>query len=291
MQIRLVDQQVTAVPFLSAPPQEEAPNLPVVQTQEEPATATTSPTGPAIETARLSKSYGDRVAVRGLDLVVERGEIFGFLGHNGAGKTTTINMLTTLLPPSGGSARLFGHDTVRDSFAARAQFGYLPENVFFYDNLSAFENLLYLARLSAVPDPRTRVVEVLDYLDFLGHKDTRVGEFSKGMRQRVGLAQAILHRPRLLFLDEPTSGLDPLGVRQLRALILRLNEVDGMTIFMNTHLLSEVSRTCTSIGVLNHGDLIFHDTFEGTLARFPDEESLEEIYRRVDEVGGADRAH
>ena len=262
-----------------------------MQTQEGQATATTSPTGPAIETAQLSKSYGDRVAVRGLDLVVERGEIFGFLGHNGAGKTTTINMLTTLLPPSGGSARLFGHDTVRDSFAARAQFGYLPENVFFYDNLSAFENLLYLARLSGVPDPRTRVVEVLDYLDFLGHKDTRVGEFSKGMRQRVGLAQAILHRPRLLFLDEPTSGLDPLGVRQLRALILRLNEVDGMTIFMNTHLLSEVSRTCTSIGVLNHGDLTFHDTFEGTLARFPDEESLEEIYRRVDEAGGADRAH
>lgn len=262
-----------------------------VPSQEKQSTGRTAPLPPAIETERLSKSYGARVAVRGLDLVVQRGEIFGFLGHNGAGKTTTIHMLTTLLKPTSGSARLFGHDTVSDSFAARAQFGYVPESVFFYDNLSASENLLYLARLSGVPDPRTRVAEVLDYLDFLDHRDTRVGEFSKGMRQRVGLAQAILHRPRLLFLDEPTSGLDPVGVRQLRALILRLNAVDGMTIFMNTHLLSEVSKTCTSIGVLNHGALTFHDTYAGTLARFPDEQSLEEIYHRVGPSDESLRAH
>jgi len=126
------------------------------------------------------------------------------------------------------------------------------------------------------------VAETLDYLDCSELADKRLGTFSTGMRQRIGIAQAVLHRPEVLFLDEPTAGLDPLGVRQLRETILRLNRDLGMTVFMNTHLLSEVAKVCTTIGVLSQGELIYHDSLEETIHRFPDEASLEDIYVRME---------
>lgn len=236
----------------------------------------------AIKTDKLSKQYGQKYSLKELDLEVKSGEIFGFLGHNGAGKTTTVNILTTLLEPSSGSAELFGYDIVTDSAEARKLFGYLPENVRFYDTMTAYENVEYLAKLSGLDAPRERIHEVFEQLDFTEHINQKVGEFSKGMRQRVGIAQAIVHKPKLLFLDEPTSGLDPQGIRQLRQLIIKLNQEQQMTIFMNTHLISEVAKTCTSIGVLNHGTLIYKDTLEQTLKRFPSEQSLEEIYTTVE---------
>ena len=151
-----------------------------------------------------------------------------------------------------------------------------------YGHMTAAENLEFFAKLSGVNEPRKAVAETLAYLDCAELANKRVGTFSTGMRQRIGIAQAIVHRPRVLFLDEPTAGLDPLGVRQLRDTILRLNGDLGMTVFMNTHLLGEVAKVCTTIGVLNHGELIYKDSIEETIRRFPNEASLEDIYVRME---------
>lgn len=238
----------------------------------------------AIHTTGLTKSYGEATALRDLDLTVSRGEIFGLLGHNGAGKTTTVNLLTTLLEPTSGRVEVGGLDVAVDPDRVRRMIGYLPENVQFYDNLSTMENLRFFGRLSGLSKPDARIHEVLEYLDFAGHDDQRVGTFSKGMRQRVGIAQAILHSPEVLFLDEPTSGLDPEGVRQLREVIVRLNRDLGMTIFMNTHLLSEVTKTCSHIGILRQGELAYQASLAATLEAFPGEDSLEEIYLQIKSV-------
>ena len=237
----------------------------------------------AIEIESLTQRYGDATVLHGIDLTVEQGEIFGFLGHNGAGKTTTIHVLTTLIPPSSGTARVCELDVVEERLEVQRAIGYLPENVRLYDSLTAAENLRFFARLSGVEDVPRAIDDTLAILDCRELADKRVGTFSKGMRQRIGIAQAILHRPKVLFLDEPTSGLDPMGVRQLRETIVRLNAELGITIFMNTHLLSEVARVCTTIGVLAEGELIYQDSLARTLERFPDEASLEDIYVRLED--------
>ena len=237
-----------------------------------------------IDLKNLTHSYGQSTVLKNVNLGIKEGEVFGFLGHNGAGKTTTINILTTLLVPTSGSASVDGADVVEDPFSVRRNIGYLPENVRFYDNMTARENLRFFAELSGLDDPAGAVVETLEFLDSADLADRRLGTFSKGMRQRIGIAQAIMHKPKVLFLDEPTSGLDPQGVLQLRETITQLNKDLGMTIFMNTHLLSEVSQICTSIGVLNHGQLIYHDTLDETLKRFSGEISLEKIYFNMNEV-------
>lgn len=236
----------------------------------------------AIATNELSKTYKDKQALKPLTLSIPFGEIFGFLGHNGAGKTTTINLLTSLLEPTSGSFEIAGVDGLKSPKELRGQIGYLPESIQIYNNMTTLENLRFFARLSGMAKPDQRILEVLSFLDFVGNKDKKVGSFSKGMRQRVGLAQSILHKPKVLFLDEPTSGLDPEGVLQLRELILSLNKDLGMTIFMNTHLLSEVTKTCTSIGILRGGNLAYQNSVAATLAEFPDRESLEAIYMNIE---------
>lgn len=241
-------------------------------------------TEPDIALSGVTHRFGDRTALHELDLTIARGEIFGFLGHNGAGKTTTVNILTTLITPTSGNARVCGFDVVRDRAEVTRRIGYLPAEVRLYDHLTALENLEFFGRLSGVPDPRRAAHETLDYLGCADLGPRRMAGFSTGMRQRIGIAQAVLHKPRVLFLDEPTAGLDPVGVRQLRETVLRLNADLGMTVFMNTHLLSEVAKVCTTIGVLNAGKLIYMDTLAQTLLRFPDETSLEDIYVRMDQV-------
>ncbi|MFQ6171708.1 ABC transporter ATP-binding protein [Oryzobacter sp. R7] len=239
---------------------------------------------PAIELRGLGHRYGEVTALRDVDLTIERGEVFGFLGHNGAGKTTTVNILTTLVRPTSGTAAVCGHDVVADRAAVTGRIGYLPSEVRMYGHLTASENLEFLATLSGVANPRRAARGTLDFLGCSDLADRRLRTFSTGMRQRVGIAQAIVHRPDVLFLDEPTAGLDPFGVRALRETVQRLNAELGMTVFMNTHLLSEVARVCTTIGVLNHGELVYKDSIEETTRHFPDEASLEDIYLRM---GGA----
>jgi len=236
-----------------------------------------------VEIEGLRHRYGDAEVLHGIDLTVRSGEIYGFLGHNGAGKTTTLHVLTTLITPTAGAARVCGFDVVEERLSVQRNIGFLPENVRLYDSLTAAENLRFFAELSQVADVQQAIDDVLSFLDCRELADRRVGTFSKGMRQRIGIAQAILHEPRVLFLDEPTSGLDPMGVRQLRETLFRLNADLGTTIFMNTHLLSEVARVCTTIGVLAEGELIYNDSLARTLDRFPDEASLEDIYVRLED--------
>lgn len=236
----------------------------------------------AIEVRGVTHAYNGHTVLHDLNLSIPKGEIFGFLGHNGAGKTTTMSILTTLLRQTAGEVTIAGFDTLSQSIEVRKRIGYLPENVTFYNDLTAHENLAYFARLSGVEQVDAKIDGTLAFLDFRGVEHKRLKTFSKGMRQRIGIAQAILHDPSVLFLDEPTSGLDPMGIKNLRDIILRLNKERGMTIFMNTHLLSEVGKTCTSIGVLSMGKLIYSDTMERTQKKFPDEASLEEIYVRME---------
>ncbi|WP_084125346.1 ABC transporter ATP-binding protein [Demequina sp. NBRC 110054] len=232
----------------------------------------------AISIQSLTHRYGPTTALDDLTLDIPEGEIFGLLGHNGAGKTTTVSILTTLLKATSGTASVAGHDVRDAAQEVRRSLGYLPENVSFYDDLTTMENLTFFARLSGLRRPEARIGEVLEFVGFTGHDRERVGTFSKGMRQRVGLAQALIHQPAVLFLDEPTSGLDPEGVKALRELILRVNTDWGTTIFMNTHLLSEVTKTCTSIGILRSGRLVHHGTLADTVGAFPTEDALERAY-------------
>lgn len=236
----------------------------------------------AIQTRNLGKRYGSKNALKKLNLSVNSGEIFGLLGHNGAGKTTTVNILTTLLEQTEGHASVNGFDITTKADDVRRSIGYLPENVQFYDNLTLAENLRFFGLLSGVSKLDKRIHTVLEFLDFTGHDNERLASFSKGMRQRVGIAQAILHEPKVLFLDEPTSGLDPQGVKKLREIILSLNKELGMTVFMNTHLLAEVTKTCTNIGILREGKLIYQDSLARTLKSFPDQASLEDIYIQIE---------
>ena len=238
-------------------------------------------TQPILSLDRLTQVFDGITAVDALSMDIAKGEVFGFLGHNGAGKTTTVQMLTTLAKPASGTATVAGHDIRTDPLAVRRAIGYVPENVRLYDTLTASENLTFFARLSGLPAPQRRVDEVLELLDCRDLAGRRVGGFSKGMRQRIGLAQAILHKPQVLFLDEPTSGLDPMGIKLLRELVLRLNTAFGMTIFMNTHLISEIAKTCTSIGVLSHGRLVFHDRVDAVTALYGDDAALEALYLSV----------
>jgi ABC-2 type transport system ATP-binding protein len=232
-----------------------------------------------IETKDLTKKYTtDSVALDHVTLSIEAGDIFGFLGHNGAGKTTTINILTTLLEPTSGTARVGGFDVIKNPFEIKRIIGYVPENVQLYGSLSSQENLEYFARLSGIKDPKKVIREITQFLDIGNYLGKRVQTLSKGMRQRIGLAQAILHNPKVLFLDEPTSGLDPIGVKQLRDIIVRLNTEKGMTIFMNTHLLSEVNKTCKTIGILNQGKLAYKGSLADATHAFKNEQALEDMY-------------
>jgi ABC-2 type transport system ATP-binding protein len=244
---------------------------------------------PAIETHDLTRLYDDLVALDHLTLTVPRGEIFGFLGHNGAGKTTTVNLLTTLILPTSGRASVCGHDIVRDNLAVRQCIGYVPENVRLYNDLTVEENLAFFAALSGVEDIPGRITEVLTLLDRIEWRNRRVGSFSKGMRQRVGIAQALLHQPEVLFMDEPSSGLDPEGTQEIDELIVRLNHEYGITIFMNTHQLVQVTKLCTSIGILNHGRLMVADPLANITSRFAEDHSLEDIYLHFERNGFAEK--
>jgi ABC-2 type transport system ATP-binding protein len=209
---------------------------------------------PAIATENLRKQYGKKVAVAGLTLTVEQGEIFGFLGPNGAGKTTAVKMLLGLVQPSAGSARLLGAPP--NDWRVRRQVGFLPEDFRFHEWLNAREFLDVHGRLYGMPqdERQTRIPELLKLVGLTEDAGRKLGQFSKGMLQRIGLAQALLNRPTLVFLDEPTSGLDPLGRRLVRDIIRQQRE-QGTTVFLNSHLLSEVEVTCDRVAFIKKGQV------------------------------------
>jgi ABC-2 type transport system ATP-binding protein len=211
----------------------------------------------ALETSDLTKRYGDRTAVDSLSLQIRRGEIFGLLGPNGAGKTTTILMLLGLTEPTSGTARVDGLDPRRDPLAVKRRVGYLPDDVGFYDDATARENLRYTARLNRLrePDATQRIEYLLDQVGLSEVIDRRVRTFSRGMRQRLGLADALIKRPSILILDEPTVNIDPEGVRELLRFVRDLRDVEGMTVLLSSHLLHQVEEVCDRIGVFVSGKL------------------------------------
>ncbi len=210
---------------------------------------------PAIEIRHLYKSFNDKVAVKDLNLTVERGEVFGFLGPNGAGKTTSVKILLDLISPTSGEGYLFGAPL--DNPDIRARIGFLPEHFRFHDWLQADEFLQLHADLYNIPAPiaHQRIAELLDLVGLTPHRRKKLGAFSKGMLQRIGLAQALLNNPDLVILDEPTSGLDPVGRRLVRDIIRDLR-ARGATVFLNSHLLSEVEITCDRVAFIKHGEVI-----------------------------------
>lgn len=209
----------------------------------------------AIETQGLRKVFGDKVAVANLSLTVERGEVFGFLGPNGAGKTTAVKMLLGLIRPSQGKASLLGEPL--GSQQTRARVGFLPEHFRFHDWLTAAEFLKLHADLYHMPGQASdkRIQELLELVGLAPHATKRLRQFSKGMLQRIGLAQALLNNPELVILDEPTSGLDPVGRRLVRDIIRDLREA-GTTVFLNSHLLSEVEITCDRVAFIKFGEVL-----------------------------------
>jgi ABC-2 type transport system ATP-binding protein len=212
--------------------------------------------GPAIHTDALTKQYDDTLAVDDLSLSIERGTVYGFLGPNGAGKTTTMRMLATLTRPTSGTARVAGND-VRDRETVTPHIGYLPEEPPLYDELTGREQLEYVADLRDIPESEAqkRIKRLLERFDLAGDADKRVSAYSKGMRQKTGVIQAVLHRPAVAFLDEPTSGLDPRAARTMRDTIADLAERE-MTVFLSTHILPVVDELADEAGVLHEGRLV-----------------------------------
>ena len=240
----------------------------------------------AIETHELTKRYGDQVAVNALTLEVKQGEIFGFLGPNGAGKTTTLLMLLGLSEPTAGTARVCGYDPTRDPLQVKRRVGYLPESVGFYEDMTALQNLTYVARLNGLETngiPR-KIEALLEQVGLLTEARKRVGAYSRGMRQRLGIAEVLLKDPQVVFLDEPTLGLDPDGTQKMLDFIMGLGREKGITVFFSSHLLDQVQRVSDRVGIMLKGKLVAAGPIQELAAQKlgVDQErfTLEEIYMR-----------
>jgi len=218
-----------------------------------------------IEVEGLTKRYGSVTAIEGLDFRVERGEIVGFLGPNGAGKTTTMRVLTGYLPPTEGTARVAGYDIFTESLQARRHIGYMPETVPLYPEMTVRGYLHFMAEIRGVRDRRKAVDEAMALCHVEDRAGDIIGTLSKGYRQRVGLAQALLHQPDVLILDEPTIGLDPRQIIEVRELIRELGQ--ERTVLLSSHILPEVSQVCTRVLIIHKGRIVAEDTPEGLTAR------------------------
>ncbi len=230
-----------------------------------------------IETKGLTKRYGQVTAVNDLNLQVQRGEVFGLLGPNGSGKTTTILMLLGLTDPSGGTVRVLGLDPARQPLSVKARVGYMPDQVGFYDDLTARENLAYIARLNALPrgEAQRRIEAAIARVGLSEVIDRPVGTFSRGMRQRLGVADVLIKQPELIIMDEPTQGLDPEGAREFLEIIRGLKH-DGITVLLSSHLLHQVQAVCDRVGLFHRGRMALQGT-------------VDELARRM--LGTAYRVH
>jgi ABC-2 type transport system ATP-binding protein len=207
-----------------------------------------------IEVDNLAKRYGDVYAVKGISFVARPGQVTGFLGPNGAGKTTTMRMLTGFTPPTSGAAKVAGFDVFKQSMEVRRRVGYLPENVPLYRDMTARAYLMYIGEIRGVKNRRERADEVLERVGLSQRAESRIRTLSKGMRQRVGLASALLHNPDVLILDEPTIGLDPIQVLELRDLVRELGR--DHTVLFSTHILSEAEQVCDNVVIINQGHIV-----------------------------------
>ncbi len=218
-----------------------------------------------IQVNGLIKDYGARRALNAISFNANQGEIVGFLGPNGAGKTTTMRILTGYMPPTEGEVTVAGYDVVEDSLEVRKRVGYLPETVPLYNDMSALDYLKFMADLRHVPDAEDRAAEALESVNLGERANSFIGSFSKGMRQRVGLAQALLHRPEVIILDEPTIGLDPSQVVEIRELIRAIGK--DRTVLFSTHILSEAQQICDRVLIINKGRIVAEDTPENLQSR------------------------
>jgi len=213
---------------------------------------------PVVETVDLTKVYNGTTVVDKLNLRIEEGEIFGFLGPNGAGKTTTILMLLGLTEPTSGVARICGHNSTREPLKVKSIAGYVPERVGFYEDVTAHYNLAYTARLNGFPEEvvMQRVSEALEVVGLLPVAKNKVQTFSRGMKQRLAIADVLVKMPKLAFLDEPTTGIDPEGVKEMLDLIKKIAEERKMTIIMSSHQLHQVQQICKNAGIMIKGKMV-----------------------------------
>ncbi len=209
-----------------------------------------------IEISSLSKRFKDVLAVDGLDLTVNRGDVFGFLGPNGAGKSTTIRMILSLISPSSGTINIFGKSLVENRREILSNIGAIVEKPDFYQYLPAIKNLEILAKISGKEVPRKRIMELLELVGLKDRAKSKVKTYSHGMKQRLGIAQTLLHNPELIVLDEPTTGLDPQGMKEIRDLIIRLSKDENKTIFLSSHILSEIELVANRMIIINKGKKI-----------------------------------
>jgi len=217
-----------------------------------------------LEAKNLIKVYNHTKAVDSINLQIQEGEIFGFLGPNGAGKTTTILMALGLTEPTSGEINVFGYNSTREPLKVKKITSYLPENVGFYEDLTAQENLKYITRLNGIPGEKAdaKIEEVLKNVGLQDVTQVEVGKYSKGMKQRLGMAAVLVKEPKLAILDEPTTGIDPKGVEEILELIVRMSREQNITVLLSSHLLYQVQKICTKIGIISQGRIVAQGTIE-----------------------------
>lgn len=233
-----------------------------------PDSATSSPV-PAVQTQGLTRAYGSLVALSGLNLTVNQGDLFGFIGSNGAGKTTTLRILATFLVPSAGTASVFGHDVNRDADAVRHVIGYMPDFFGVYKDMEVTEYLDFFGACYRIPSARREktVEDVLELVGLSEKRGTLIGALSRGMQQRLGLARVLIHDPKLLLLDEPASGLDPRARIEMMAILQELQRI-GKTIIISSHILSELQTLCNRVAIIERGKLIYAGPVQGAKQEF-----------------------
>jgi ABC-2 type transport system ATP-binding protein len=216
---------------------------------------------PVIELIGLTKLYGSLKAVDNLDLTIGKGEIYGLLGPNGAGKTTTILMMLGLTEPSAGSVTVCGFNATSNPVAVKRKVGYMPDNMGFYDGMNALDNLIYVARLNSIPElkVRDRAVEMMEMVGLGNAMHKKAGTYSRGMKQRLGLAEVLIKQPEIIILDEPTNGIDPSGVKEFLALIRQLSRQQNITVLLSSHHLNQVQQVCDRVGIFVEGRLLAND--------------------------------
>ncbi len=240
---------------------------------------------PVIELTGLTKKYGDFTAVNDLNLTLHKGEIFGLLGPNGAGKSTTILMMLGLTDPTSGTVEVCGINSTRYPIEVKRKVGYLPEDIGFYDDMTGIDNLLYTAGLNGIPvnEAREKAFLLMQRVGLEGQLTKKTGKYSRGMRQRLGLADVLIKNPEVIILDEPTSGIDPAGVKEFIELIRTLSHEEGLTVLFSSHHLSQVEQVCDRVGIFNQGRLLADIRMK---ERVSQGKKLEEIYNHYFEKGG-----